>query len=208
MAGALLMASLLLVDAAADPIHDAIERYRHVAAYQATMKSSTGSRTEILRYYFRKPGHVRMEFVQPFGGAVLIYDPAKGRARLWPFGYRSVPALSLSPENLLIQSATGQRVDRSDVGALYQNIRTMQEHGKTEVAGTELIGGKETLHVTVEGEGKFTVGEVHRYQLWLEREALFPVRISSHDADGHLIETVEMTELKINPEFPADFFEP
>lgn len=202
------MATLFLADVAADPIDDAIERYRNVAAYQATLKSSTSSRTEIIRYHFRKPGYVRMEFFQPYKGAVLIYDPSAGRARLWPFGYRSFPALSLSPDNLLIQSTTGQRVDRSDVGALYQNVRTMQEHGKTDVAGTEVIGGKETLHVTIEGEGKFTVDGVHRYQLWLERVTLFPVRISSHDAAGRLIETVEMSELEINPEFPADFFEP
>ena len=202
------MMPFLLADAAADPIHDAIERYQHVASYQATVKSSNGSRTEIMRYYFKKPGYVRMEFIQPFGGAVLVYDHAKGRARLWPFSYWSFPALSLSPENHLIQSATGQRVDRSDVGALYQNVRIMQEHGKTEVAGTEMVGGKETLHVTIEGEKNFTVGGVHRYQLWLEQEALFPLRISSHDVARHLIETVEMNELKINPEFPPDFFEP
>ncbi len=202
------MATLLLADVAADPISDAIERYRDVAAYRTTMKSSSGGRTEIIRYFFRKPGYVRMEFVQPYKGAVLIYDPAGGRARLWPFGYRSFPSLTLSPESSLIQSPTGQRVDRSDVGALYRNIRAMQEHGKTEVAGAETVGGKETLHVIVEGDGRFSVDGVHRYQLWVERETRFPIRISSQDADGRLIETVELDELEIDPGFPADFFEP
>lgn len=201
----LFLVALPLADTA-NPIEAVIERYRNVAAYQMTVTSSSRDKTEIMRYYFRKPGFVRMEFVKPFSGAVLVYDPEKKRARLWPFGYRKFPALTLSPENRLIQSATGQRVDRSDVGVLYQNVKTLQEHGKTGIVGNEPVDGKETVQVTVEGNEGFSVGAVHRYQLWLDQSTGFPVKVSSHDAAGRLIEVVEMGELKINPEFPQGFF--
>jgi outer membrane lipoprotein-sorting protein len=205
MFGALMLALLLLGDTQ-DPIQRAAEHYQTVAAYQVMVKSSSGDKTEIIRYYFRKPGYVRMEFIKPFRGAVLIYDPVERQARLWPFGYGTFPALTLSPENFLIRSPTGQRIDRSDVGVLYRNVQALQEHGKTEVAEAETAGGKETVHVTVEGEGDFSVGTVHRYQLWLDRQTGFPVKGASYDVAGRLIEVVEMEELQVNPAFPDGFF--
>jgi outer membrane lipoprotein-sorting protein len=112
----------------------------------------------------------------------------------------------MSPENRLIQSTTGQRVDGSDVGALYRNVQALQEHGETTVAGIETIGRKETVHVTVDGEDGYSVGSVHRYQLWLDRETGFPVKVSSHDLAGREIEAVEMDELQVDPGFPDGFF--
>ncbi len=205
MLGELLMASLLLADPA-NPIQSAIGHYQDVASYQVMVKSSSGDKTEIMRYYFRKPGYVRMEFIKPFNGATLIYDPSSKQVRLWPFGYRSFPAFTLSPENRLIQSSTGHRVDRSDVGALFRNVQALQEHGKTEVVGIEYAGGKETMHITVEGNQGFSVEAVHRFQLWLDQATGFPLKISSYDAAGQLIEAVEMDELQINPRFPDNFF--
>jgi outer membrane lipoprotein-sorting protein len=190
----------------ANPIQRALDHYRDVAAYQVTVKSSGVAHSEILRYYFKRPGYVRMEFVRPFNGAVIVYDPVSRQVRLWPLGYRSFPAFTLSPENRLTQSQTGQRVDRSDVGALYRNVQALQEHGRTESGAIEQLGGKEALHVTVEGNGGFSVGAVHRYQLWLDQATGFPLKVSSHDATGNLIEEVEMEGLQINPGFPDGFF--
>jgi outer membrane lipoprotein-sorting protein len=201
----ILATGALIFATTVNPVQSALDHYRDVAAYQVTVKSSGEAHSEIMRYYFRRPGYVRMEFVRPFNGAVLIYDPVSQSARLWPFG-RNFPAFTLSPENRLIQSRTGQRVDRSDVGALYRNVLALQEHGRTEIGKIELLGGKETLPVTVEGNSDFSLGGVHRYQLWLDQVTGFPVKVSSHDAAGSLIEVVEMEGLQINPVFPDDFF--
>lgn len=205
MLGAVITMALLFTDTA-NPIQTAIDYYQKIAAYQMTVKSSSGGKPEVIRYYFKKPGYVRMEFVTPFKGAVLIYNPGTRQAKLWPFGYRSFPALTLSPDNRLIHSSTGQRVDRSDVGALYQNVKALQEHGRTEILGIETVGGHEMVHIAVEGDGGFSIGAVARYQLWLDRITGFPFKVSSHDMGGQLIEVVEMGELKLNPEFPDDFF--
>ena len=202
----LLMASLLLSDPS-NPIQNAIEHYQNVASYQVMVTSSSNGKTEIMRYYFRKPGNIRMEFVKPFNGAVLIYDPARKQVRLWPFGYRNFPVFTFRPENHLIQSSTGQRVDRSDVGTLFQNVKALQEHGQTEVAGIEPVSGKKTVHVTVEGNQEFSVEAVHRYQLWLDQTTGFPLKISSYNAAGQLIEVVEMNELQLNPQFQDDLFD-
>ena len=197
--------ALLSIDTA-NPIQTAIDYYREIAAYQVTLKSVSGGKSEIIHYYFKKPNHVRMEFVTPFKGAVLIYDPGTKRAKLWPFGYRRFPALTLSPSNSVIQSSTGQRVDRSDVGVLYQNVKKLQDHGATRVVGIELLDGQEAVHVVVAGQNGYSIGAVSRYQLWLDRATGFPLKVLCHDIDGQVIEMVEMRELRIGPEFPLGFF--
>jgi outer membrane lipoprotein-sorting protein len=205
MFGAIFTMVLLTVDSA-DPIQSAIDFYREVTGYQVTLKSMSQGKTEVIHYYFKKPGYVRMEFVAPFKGAVLVYDSHSQRAKLWPFGYGSFPALSLSPDNRMIRSSSGQRVDRSDVGVLYANVQALQQHGTTEILGIETVGGKEALHVAVSAARGFALDEVSRYQVWLDLATGFPVRVMSHARDGHLIEAVEMEELRIGPQFPDGFF--
>jgi outer membrane lipoprotein-sorting protein len=189
-----------------DPIQAALDHYQQVTGYEATLSSHSGRGREIIRYAYRKPGLVRIEFVTPHRGAVLIYDPDSGAAKLWPFGYRRLPALSLSPSNPLIQSPTGQRVDRSDVGVLYRNVQALQARGATEVVGVEDMGPREAVHVEVRGNDGCAVGAVAGYRLWLDRDSGFPLKVVSIDGTGRVIETVEMTELRIAPDFPEDFF--
>jgi len=74
------------------------------------------------------------------------------------------------------------------------------------VTGIETVDGHEALHVAVAGEGGFAVGAVARYQLWLDRTSGFPLKVTSYDAGGRVIETVEMGDLKISPEFSDGFF--
>lgn len=200
------MASLLLT-AATDPIQQAQEHYQHVAGYQMTVKSSSRAKTEIMRYYYLKPGYIRVEFITPYNGAALIYDPSRKQARLWPFGYRRFPALTLSPDNRLILSSSGHRIDQSDVGALLRNVVALQQQGKTEIAGLDSVDGKEAVHLTVEGRQDFAVDTVHLYQLWLEQATGFPLKVSSYDTSGQLIETVEMSDVQIDPTFPDGFFQ-
>jgi outer membrane lipoprotein-sorting protein len=202
---AVLTMALFTADTA-DPIQAAIDHYREIVGYQATIKSMSGDRTDIINYYFKKPGYVRMKFVAPFKGAELVYDPRSRLARLWPFGYGSFPSLSLSPDSRLIRSSTGQRVDRSDVGVLYSNVKKLQGHGATEVLGIEKFGGSEVLHIAVSGKAGFSLGGVSRYQLWLDGMSGFPLRVMSYAKDGGLLETVEMEELKVDPRFPDGFF--
>lgn len=204
-----LTVALLINDTVADtanPIDAAIDIYRNTIAYQVTLRSISRGKTEIIRYYFKKPGYVRMEFVTPFSGAVLVYSPISKQAKLWPFGYRSFPGFTISPDNSLIQSSAGQRVDRSDVGVLYQNVKLLQDRGRTDLVAVEAINGQDSLHISVEGDQGFTVGTVARYQLWLDQTTGFPLKVLSQDARGQPIETVGMEGLKIDPEFPVDFF--
>lgn len=190
-----------------DPISVAMDRYRAVESYQVTLKSSAAGESEIIRYSYKKPGFVRMDFERPHRGAVLVYNPPTKQVRLWPFGLKFF-ALTLSPENRLVQSRTGQRVDRSDVGALWQNVKTLKDNGEARVLGHETVNGAQTLRISVTGRENFVVDNVHRFDIWLEEKTSFPAKIVSRSADGELIETVLFEDLKVNPELAREVFNP
>lgn len=186
----------------------AIEHYRTVENYRVTIHSTHADGEEHIRYYYKKPGFVRMEFIRPHAGTVLIYNPTTQSVRLWPFGIRHFPELSLSPGNPLIRSSRGQRVDHSDVGTLFENVRTLREGGNAEVLGEERMDGRTVLHLVVAGAGNFALAGVHRYELWLDMASQFPVKVISRNRQDTIIETVLMVELEINATLPEILFNP
>jgi outer membrane lipoprotein-sorting protein len=191
-----------------DPLAAAIEHYQMVESYRVTIRSFHAGGEEHIRYSYKRPGFVRMEFIRPHDGAVLVYNPTTRRVRLWPFGAGRFPELDLSPGNLLIRSARGQHVDRSDVGVLFENVRTLREGGNAEVSGEESMEGRTVLHLVVTGAGNVAVDGVHRYELWLDTASRFPARVISRDQQDDIIETVLMEDLEINIELPDTLFDP
>jgi outer membrane lipoprotein-sorting protein len=100
-------------------------------------------------------------------------------------------------------------VDRSDVGALFANVRTLVEQGQAEVFGeTRMEDGRTALHLAVTGATGQAVAGVHRYELWLDTASRFPVRVISRDQQDAIIETVMMGDLEINAPLPETLFDP
>jgi outer membrane lipoprotein-sorting protein len=196
------------MDAHSDPLSRAIEHFRAVETYRVTIRSTHAEGEEFIRYYYRKPGFVRMEFIRPHAGAVMIFNPDTGRVRLWPFGAGKFPELSLSPENSFIRSLSGMRVDHSDVGTLFENIRALRENGNTELLGEEAMDGRTVLHLIVTGAEGFAVADVHSSELWLDTASQFPAKVISRDIHGDIIETVIMEALEINGKVPEALFNP
>ncbi len=203
-----LMLAAALTGTPPDPLASAIAHYRTVESYRVTIHSTHADGEEYIRYYYKKPGFVRMEFIRPHAGAVLIYNPYTQSVRLWPFGVKHFPELSLSPGNPLIRSSRGQRVDHSDVGTLFENVRALREGGNAEVSGKDIMDGRTVTHLIVTGAGNFVVAGVHRHELWLDTESQFPVKGISRDRQDAIIETVMMEALEINATLPETLFNP
>ncbi len=190
------------------PLADAIAHYQTITSYRVTIHSFHGDGEEHIRYYYKRPGYVRMEFIQPHPGALLVYSPKTGRVRLWPFGFGHFPELNLSPGNPLIRSPRGQHVDHSDIGALFENTRILQEKGGTKVLGNETLDGRAVLHMVTTGADGVAVDTVHRIEMWIDTKTWFPVKIVSSDTHGVMLETVRMDDLALNPELPDALFNP
>ncbi|MFY0989621.1 LolA family protein [Halomonas sp. C05BenzN] len=192
-----------------DPLSAALSRFEQVPAYQLTVRSEGRRGEEVIRYTYRRPGFIRMDMVTPYRGAVLIYSPETRRVRLWPFGSPERRAgLSLSPLNPLVRSARGHRVDESDVGTLLRNVQRLQQQGELHHLGGAVVDGRHSQHLVVQGEEGHRVGEVARYELWLDDETLFPLKVISSDRLGSVIETVWLEDIVIDPDLPANVFSP
>jgi outer membrane lipoprotein-sorting protein len=190
-----------------DPISAAIENYENILSYQVTLISGSGGTEETIRYFYKKPGFVKMELVKPFKGAVLVYDPDMKKVKVMPFGSIKFLQLTLDPDNKLIKSSTGHRIDKSDIGELLHSVRKLQKNGKTEILSEEDVNGKTVIRISVNGEGDHIVDGINTYELWLEKETLLPLKVSSFDTAGRLIEEVLMNDLEINIAFPDGFFD-
>lgn len=190
-----------------DPISIAIENYKSVGSYSVTLRSGNDEDfSEIIRYYYKKPGFVRMELIKPFKGAILIYSPFTREVRVRPFSFLKSFVLTLSPNNKLVKSSRGHMIDASDIGELMRTVKKLQDNGKAEILKEEVVEGKLTMLVSIEGKDNFTVDGVHRYLLWLDKTNFLPLKVSSFDIYGKLIEEVLMDDLMINLRLDDSFF--
>lgn len=193
----------------ADPLTDAIVRFGALQSYQLTLRSTDGAgRHEVIRYHYRKPGWVRMEFEQPHHGAVLVYAPDTRRVRLWPFGLGSWPALTLAPDHPLLHNPHGHRVDRSDVGVLLGNMLALRQGGSASPPEEAEWAGQPATALDITGPAGGPAGAVHRYRVWLARDTLFPLRVDSFAASAGLMQSVDMRDARIGVQFPERFFTP
>jgi hypothetical protein len=203
----LLLSTLLLalVSSGSDTLASARQRYRAVESYSVTLRSVSASET--IRYYYKRPGYVRMEFVVPHKGAVLVYDPLKKEAVIRPLGLLKPLVIRLAPDNRLIMSSGGHRVDRSDIGYLLSLAEELRSEGSATVVGPGVVGGREAVHLRVEGGPRVVVaGGINRYSIWLDKELLLPIKVISYDVEGSVIEEVLMDDLKVNIGLTDDFF--
>jgi outer membrane lipoprotein-sorting protein len=192
---AFLIAQLSTFAEQADPLEAAIESYKSVNTYTVTLRSETDGKKEVIRYYYKRPNHVRMEFIKPHKGVVLVYNPAAGKVRVRPLGFLKPLVLSFSPDNRLL-------------GTLLKAAKDIKSHGKQETLGTEKVKTRETLVITVTGDDGYTVyGEINRYIIWLDKELNLPVKGEAFGVEGELVERVFMDDLEVGMEFEEGFFE-
>lgn len=207
LAELMVVVALAQASEATDPVAIALSRVEQLDAYRFTLRSRSERGEEVIRYAYRRPGFIRMDMVSPYPGVVLIYSPETRRVRVWPFGAPG-RSLSLSPLNSLVRSARGHRVDESDVATLLRNVQRLQRHGELRRLGEVEVEGQATLHLAVTGEPGHRVGEVARFELWLDRESHFPRRVVSHDRHGQVLEAVRLEGIELAPELPANTFAP
>lgn len=193
----------------ADSLDEALARFASIETYRVTLRSSEspgGAYREVIRYTYRKPGWVRMDFRRPYAGMVLIYSPEKKAVRLWPFGPTG-PGFTLSPDNWLLSSAGRHRVDRSDIGALLAHVLQLRQQGAVEVLGDEPQNGRTVLRLRVTGRDRGEVDRVHRFDLWLDAVSLLPLKVEAYDRDGAPVDLVLMDDLELDVALPAEIFE-
>ena len=198
---------LILAALPGNPVDSALANFRLLNSYRVILRSGQGDSAEVIRYSFKKPGFVRMDFINPHNGAQLVFNPVTKNVRLRPFGFAKLLVLTLSPDNSLVKSSRGHRVDASDLGTFLQQVQQLQEHGKTKVEGETTVGRNGALMVSVEGDKDIVLPGVHSYRLWLDKTTLLPLKTVAYDHNGKLLEEVLMEDMELNPKLAEEYFQ-
>lgn len=189
-----------------DPVAASVQSFARLRTYAVTVRSKSPESAEEFKYYYKKPGFVRMEFENPRKGAVLVYNPVTKRVQVRPFKSFKFFVLEMNPDDSILKSGKGHTVDKSDFGALLRNVEGLRDNGNVEVLGTEEVAGRRAVRVMVEGTHGKTVYGIHKYELWLDEETNLPVKVKAYDLEGELSEEVVMEDLEVNPELGQDLF--
>ena len=195
---------LVNIDNPDNPVAIALRNYRNITTYQVTLRSKSHNSFEEIRYYY-KSAYIRMEFIKPLHGVVLTYDPVKKEVRLRPLRFTN-RVVTLNPDNHMIQSSAGHKVDESDIGSLLGIVAKLQSNGKTNIIGDESLSGRQTVLVRVTGIEDFTVCGIHQYDLWLDKTIYLPLKLVSYDLRERVIEEVLMDDLEIDLDLPDNLF--
>ena len=193
------------------PLAQAEAAFNGLTTYTATLRSyaqGSDEYTQIIRFFYKRPGFIRMEFISPHKGALLAYSPETGKARLRPFGAIKPLIFTLRPGNRLIRSPQGHTVDRSHLGALIVNARIIEGSGSLKTLGTEEINGRKALKVEVKAAEGFQSEGVNRHLLWLDSETHLPIKAEGYDADGEFIEGVLIDDLVVGVPISNSLFLP
>lgn len=162
------------------------------------------------RYWFQKPNRLRLEFVSPHPGLVLVYPyrpqghHGEGKARVQPGGLLKFLRITLDPGSARLAVAPGQRLDQTDLGLLVRNIaRSLAAEARS---APVLRESRENLVAVVEAEAHFLPGVAARYEFRIDRGLWLPVGVREEISERGWVREVAFEGLEVNPGLPESLF--
>ena len=183
--------------------------YARVKDYQAnvevrTYKTGGSFETQKFLYTFKKPKWIRIDFESPHSGMVLIYPDKNGKVGIEPPGVSHIFRFDLSPENSLLRTLSGQRIDQTDLGLLIKKIShslTDQRRGPVEMEENAYV------RIRVLAVNHFHEGVVTLYQFSIDKNLWLPVKVEESTPEGQLERTIIFQNLRMNTGVPDSFFQ-
>jgi outer membrane lipoprotein-sorting protein len=161
--------------------------YAEVAAYQTDMEVREyrkGKYQESKRfgYSFKKPNRLRIDMKSPKPGTVLVYPDRGGKVTLRPGGWSGVVTLHLAPDNALLASGSGQRIDQSDFGLLLRNLRHSLSDGRR--GEIEISEAGNHIAIEVLAQDHYLPGVQTLYRFVVDPANWLPLEISESTPQG------------------------
>lgn len=157
-----------------------------------------------LRYTYKKPGAIRLDFAQPHAGMTVVYPDPDGKVAVRPLSWLPFFILHRDPGDPRTQVSPGQQIHQTDLGLLIRNIRrSVNEGRKGEVAVSSQAN---RILLTVLADNHFRQGVVTRYSFVINRELWLPEKVEEYDSEGRLERVIVFHDLTVNPGIPDSFF--
>ena len=170
--------------------------YAVVQDYRTEVDVKSRKARDKFIYTFKKPNYIRIDFISPHSGWILIYPDEKGKAVVRSSGSKHFLELHLSTQNRLIKKPSGQRVDQTDMGLLINNIsHSVTDKSKGPVKIAEQDG---TIEMNVLAEDHFSAGVVTMYRFLVDRGSWLPIGVDEFTPDGAPKRTVRFRNTVVN----------
>ncbi len=183
--------------------------YSTVINYQADVevriyRRSGAAETKDFLYTFQKPNHIRLDFETPHRGMVLIYPDKYGRVEVRPSGWPRFFWFHLAPDNPLLRSFQGQRIDQTDLGLLIRNIA--RSLGQDRLGPVDVSQDGKLINIKVLAKNHFKKDVRTLYTFGIDEKLWLPIRVTEKTPDGELQQTIAFRNLKLNVDLPKGYF--
>ena len=158
-------------------------------------------------YAFRKPDRVRVDFVAPHAGLKLFYRRGDAKATLCPFP--SVPSFrpSLSIDNPLLKTPTGQCIHQTDmvffIDFLFKNLRDVPQKA------SDLREEEGQVSFTLWATDYVKKGEApDKFRIAVCTRTWLPLRVERYSSGNSPLEVSMMRNYRFNVHPDDRWFDP
>jgi outer membrane lipoprotein-sorting protein len=184
--------------------YSAVENYQVNVTVEAYRSDPNYDIKKFLYTFKKKPKQLRVDFGQPYPGAVIVYPDKDGEAIIQPFRWSPFIKLHLSLDSSLLKDLSGQTIDQTDFGTLIRNMSrslTEERRGKAEITAKE-----DRIEIRVLADDHFRKGATTRYLFIIDPKSWLPAGVEERAADNTPRRSIFFRNLRINIDIPAGFF--
>lgn len=163
------------------------------------------SKSQTCLYTFEKPNRIRLDFLSPDPGMILVYPDADGKVIMKPAGLLSPLTFHLALDDPLLQTPSGQQINQTDLGTLIRNIRhsvTDQRRGPISISTD-----KDSVRIEVLADDHFRKEFETRYQFVIGKARWLPLEVDAATTKGVPTEKVVFRRFRENIDVPDGFFQ-
>jgi len=175
--------------------------YARVSDYQVLVESTMSSGEALgeetrLFFRYRRPGSIRVDFLHPREGWVLVYPSGAGKVRVRPAGLLGFLNFSLDSDSPFLTVWPGQQLTQTDLGLLVENIAKSLTVGRLAPAEVFRTGGD--LLLRVEAENHFRKGVATRYEFRIDPVRWLPVEVTEEVPQEKRRRRIRFRDLRVN----------
>jgi outer membrane lipoprotein-sorting protein len=156
-------------------------------------------------YTFKKPKWIRLDWISPHQGMIMVYPDPNGKVLVKPQGLLSILTLHRMLDDPLLETPSGQRMNQTDMGLLIKNIRhsvTDQHRGPVSISED-----KDTIQIQVLADDHFREAVETRYQFLISKELWLPVEVGKSTTNGVQESRIIFRNLRTNINVPDELFQ-
>jgi outer membrane lipoprotein-sorting protein len=158
------------------------------------------------RFYFKREKKIRVEFSEPYPGAIVIYSKGNEKATVIPFNYWPRLRFNISHKHAILKTPTGQRLEQTDMGYFIDFV--LQSLREVDQVDHQLKEGGEQITFLLRALDYVYWKRVGKYRIVISKKNWVPVQIERYELDGTPVESIHIRNYSTNTHLDDHLFHP